>query len=48
MKVKGKAMGASELVLGMVACRENARELLEEADILTGASRHARAYALFL
>lgn len=46
MKVKDKAMGASELVLGMVACRENARELLEEADILTGASRHARAYAL--
>ncbi|MBS4011378.1 MAG: AbiV family abortive infection protein [Roseovarius sp.] len=39
-------MSASELVLGMVACRENARELLEEADILISASRHARAYAL--
>jgi hypothetical protein len=33
MKAKGKAMSASELASGMVACRENARELLEEADI---------------
>ncbi len=46
MHAKGKAMNASELVFGMVACRENARELLEEADILISASRHARAYAL--
>ncbi len=34
------------MALGMIACRDNTRELIAEADILTEHGRHARAYAL--
>lgn len=46
MTIKEEAISATEFVQGMIACRENAEELIEEADILSNAGRHARAYAL--
>lgn len=39
-------VSSEALVLGMIACRENARELIADADILTEHGRDARAYAL--
>lgn len=39
-------VSAEALVLGMIACRNNASELISEADILSEHGRHARAYAL--
>jgi AbiV family abortive infection protein len=44
--MREETISAMELVAGMIACRENARELIDEADILSSAGRHARAYAL--
>ncbi|WP_082451572.1 AbiV family abortive infection protein [Sphingomonas sp. Leaf30] len=41
-----KLVTVPPLVGGMVAYRENARELLEEADILAKEGRHSRAFAL--
>lgn len=46
MKAMSEPVSAEALVLGMIACRDNARELIAEADILTEHGRHARAYAL--
>jgi len=46
MKATSEVVSAEALVLGMIACRDNARELITEADILTEHGRHARAYAL--
>lgn len=34
------------LIEGMIACRDNARELLEEAEILAREDRHSRSFAL--
>lgn len=46
MEAMNDSISAKELVVGMIACRDNARELIDEADILTEHGRHARAYAL--
>lgn len=46
MKAGSEPVSAEALVLGMIACRENARELIAEADILAAHGRHARGYAL--
>ena len=46
MKAMNEVVSAEALVLGMIACRDNARDLIVEADILTEHGRHARAYAL--
>jgi AbiV family abortive infection protein len=46
MKATTDIVSAEALVLGMIACRDNARELIAEADILIEHGRHARAYAL--
>jgi len=46
MKAMSEPVLAEALVLGMIACRDNARELIAEADTLTEHGRHARAYAL--
>ena len=46
MRAMSEPVSSEALVLGMIACRENARELIADADILTEHGRDARAYAL--
>ena len=46
MKASSQPVSAETLVLGMIASRDNARELIAEADTLTEHGHHARAYAL--
>jgi AbiV family abortive infection protein len=41
-----RSVSPEGLIVGMIACRVNARELLEEADILAEKGRKARAYFL--
>jgi AbiV family abortive infection protein len=40
------ALDLRQIVVGMIACRLNARELLEEADYLSSTNYSARSYAL--
>lgn len=46
MKLDAKMLALPEIVQAMIACRENARELIADSDILLGAGRYARAFAL--
>ncbi len=39
-------LSTDEIVAGLICCRANARELLEDADLLFRAAKHARAYTL--
>jgi AbiV family abortive infection protein len=41
-----KALPTETLIHGMMACRTNARELIADAEVLSGSGRHARAYAI--
>lgn len=46
MRSNNPPLKITDVVQGMIACRSNARELLEEVDILLTYNRFARAYAL--
>jgi AbiV family abortive infection protein len=46
MKEANRSVATEALIAGMIVCRINARELLEEADILAEKGRNARAYFL--